>query len=218
MDGQSKMSKSLGNVKWVKDMIWPYGPFDPMAVRMLMLQNHYRSPLQYSTDLFDQAMARVDRIYSATERLLDGLPAEPADDESRDVSQATLDAEAAAVEAFEKGMDDDFNTPRALAAIDELIQHAKSLADGEPADRRRAAKAITRLSGLLGLRSTRPVVGTGGSSEDEAALLRLLGELRLEARSAKNWSQADQIRDRLGELGFEIRDGQDGDFEVVRKD
>ncbi|KXJ04575.1 Cysteine--tRNA ligase, partial [Exaiptasia diaphana] len=73
VDGQSKMSKSLGNVKWLKDMIWPDGPFDPMVVRMLMLQSHYRSPLQFSTDLMDQSQARVERIYSTVERLMDGL-------------------------------------------------------------------------------------------------------------------------------------------------
>lgn len=214
---QSKMSKSLGNVKWIRDMIWPDGPYDPMAIRMLMLQNHYRSPLQFSTDLFDQAMARLERIYGAVERLLDGLPESPTPDEPRDVSQTTLDAEAAAVGAFEAGMDDDFNTPRALAAIDELIQHAKSVYGGSAADRRCTAWAITRLAHVLGLRADRPKIALSAGSEAEEGLLRLLGEMRLEARASKNWAQADQIRDRLGELGFEIRDGQAGDFEVVRK-
>lgn len=218
VDGQSKMSKSLGNVKWIKDMVWTDGPYDPMAIRMLMLQSHYRSPLQFSTDLFDQAMARVERIYGAVERLLDGLPETPADDEGTDVSQTTRDAEAAAVSSFEQGMDDDFNTPRALAAVDELIQHAKGLADGTAADRRHTAWAITRLANLLGLRANRPKIALSGGSEAEEGLLRLLGELRLEARASKNWAQADQIRDRLGELGFEIRDGQGQDFEVVRKE
>lgn len=215
---QSKMSKSLGNVKWIRDMIWPDGPYDPMAIRMLMLQNHYRSPLQFSTDLFDQAMARVERIYGAVERLMDGLPEKPADDEPQAVDQTTLDAETAAVAAFENGMDDDFNTPRALAAIDELIQHAKSVYGGSPADRRCTAWAITRLARVLGLRAERPKSTLSAGSEAEEGLLRLLGEMRLEARASKNWAQADQIRDRVGELGFEFRDGQGGDFEVVRKD
>lgn len=215
---QSKMSKSLGNVKWVKDMIWPDGPFDPMAVRMLMLQSHYRSPLLYGTDLMDQAMTRVDRIYGAVERLLEGLPEDPADDEDRQVSASIKEAEASAVALFEQGMDDDFNTPRALAAIDELIQKAKHVSSGSAADRRALAWAITRLCGVLGLRAKRPQIAAGGLDDSEAGLLRLLGELRLEARAQRNWGQADQIRDRLGELGYEIRDGQGDDFEVVRKD
>ena len=219
VDGQSKMSKSLGNVKWIKDMVWPDGPFDPMAIRMLMLQNHYRSPLQFSPDLFDNAMARVERIYSSVERLLEGLPESPEPGEETQVSEATLEAEASAVESFEAGMDDDFNTPRALAAIDGLIQHAKSLLQGSAADRRHTIWVLTRLSQVLGIRAARPKTSMGAGDEDsEAGLLRLLGELRLEARASKNWSQADLIRDRLAELGFEIRDGQGGDFEVVRKD
>ncbi len=216
VDGQSKMSKSLGNVKWLKDMIWPDGPFDPMVIRMLMLQSHYRSPLQFSTDLMDQSQTRVERIYSAVERLMEGLE-EGAPEDEGEPSDSTRQAEAKAGAAFEAGMDDDFNTPRALAAIDELIQLAKSLADGAPADRRFAARAIIRWSQLLGIRAIRPMASFGGGDdESEQGLLQLLGDLRKEARASKNWGQADQIRDRLAELGFEIRDSAGG-FEVVRK-
>ena len=216
VDGQSKMSKSLGNVKWMKEMIWPDGPFDPMAIRMLMLQSHYRSPLQFSADLLSQSMARVERIYSAVDRLMDGLPEEPAADEGQAID-ADVEAESKATKAFEAGMDDDFNTPRALAAIDELIQYAKSLSGGPAASRRHTAWAIIRLSQLLGIRAVRPKTTPGDGSDAEKDLLHLLGELRQEARASKNWGQADKIRDRLAELGFEIRDGQAGAFEVVQK-
>ena len=110
-------------------------------------------------------------------------------------------------------MDDDFNTPRGLAAIDELINSGKAFVGGPAADRRAIVRVIERLASLLGLRARRLGSEQTESAEDEP--LQLLGELRRDARANKNWAQADLIRDRLAALGFEIRDGHDG-FEVVR--
>lgn len=226
---QSKMSKSLGNVKWVKDMIWPDGPYDPMAVRMLMLQCHYRSPLQFSTGLFENSMARVERIYAARERLGEPFPekkegAADGDAAAEDeVSEAILAACAEATEDFEAGMDDDFNTPRALAAIDGLINATKGLGSSDAAgdheaDRRWAARTLDTLAGTLGLRTERPKASLASDGEaSEEGILELLGEIRHEARQAKDFATADRIRDRLGELGYEIRDGSAGGSKIVRK-
>ena len=216
VDGQSKMSKSLGNVKWLKDMIWPEGPYDPMAVRMLMLQCHYRSPLQFSPGLFENSMARVDRIYTARERLLGDVDL-AAEVNAGEVAAAIREAADEAVREFESAMDDDFNTPRALAAIDGLINATKGV-EAE-ADRRHATRVLDTLAQTLGLRTERPMaaLSTGGDDESEAGLLDLLGELRQEARQAKDFATADRIRDRLGALGFEIRDSAGGGSEIVRK-
>ncbi|MEM9596454.1 MAG: cysteine--tRNA ligase [Acidobacteriota bacterium] len=216
VEGASKMSKSLGNVKWLKDMIWPEGPYDPMAVRMLMLTSHYRSPLTFSPDLLDQSTARVERIYAAAERLTDDLP-DSAEGEGG-ATEAIEERMAAITASFEDAMDDDFNTPRALASIDELISVAKSLGDAPAGDRRLAAKTLLRLCHILGVRAERPLAAGsgGGDAETEDGLLKLISELRGEARAEKNWGLADRIRDRLGDLGFEVRDGAGGG-EIVRK-
>ncbi|MEM8931847.1 MAG: cysteine--tRNA ligase [Acidobacteriota bacterium] len=217
VDGQSKMSKSLGNVKWLKDMIWPDGPYDPMAVRMLMLQCHYRSPLQFSVGLFENSMARVDRIYSARERLQGDLDLEADASDGGSIADAVREAATTAVTEFEAAMDDDFNTPRALAAIDGLINGTRGV-ESEP-DRRHAIRTLDTLGHTLGLRTERPAaaLSSGGDDEAEAGLLDLLGTLRQEARRAKDFATADRIRDQLGTLGFEIRDSAGGGSEIVRK-
>lgn len=222
VDGVAKMSKSLGNVKWLREMIWPHGPFDPQAVRMLMIQSHYRSPLGFGGDLLEQAMSRVDRLYTAAERLGgDGSEAESgtraSDEEHASPSSDAANLVERATKAFEAAMDDDFNTPRALAAIDELINGSKSMADASPADRRAVLAALGRLSNVLGLRVRRPKAAVATTSDGEEQLLQLLGELRRDARAEKNWALSDQIRDRLAAAGFVVRDTKDGGFEIERQ-
>ncbi|MEO1367858.1 MAG: cysteine--tRNA ligase, partial [Acidobacteriota bacterium] len=211
---QSKMSKSLGNVKWLKDMIWPEGPYDPMALRLLLLQCHYRSPLRVSPDLLERAAARIERIYGSVERLLEGIPDDASVDAAGDApSEEAVAAVERAHRDFEAGMDDDFNTSRGLAAFDELLNAAKAFVDAPAADRRALVRGLERLAQILGLRVKR--LGAARTESAEDGLLQLLGEMRRDARAAKDWGRADLIRDRLAELGFEIRDSPEG-FEVVR--
>ncbi|MEL7060252.1 MAG: cysteine--tRNA ligase [Acidobacteriota bacterium] len=213
----TKMSKSLGNVIWLDQLIWPLGPHDPMAVRMMMLACHYRSPLRFSEELLRQSGQRVEKIYGTMERLGTGLSRAPEDGEG-EPTDATREAVEAAREHFERGMNDDFNTPVALAAIEGLLTFANrelSDADGRIADRRHVFGALRLLCGTLGLRTER--LGTGAGSGDEEALLELLGSLRSEARAAKNYALADAIRDRLGGLGYELRDRKDGGIDIQRR-
>ncbi|MDA8017786.1 MAG: cysteine--tRNA ligase [Thermoanaerobaculia bacterium] len=213
---QAKMSKSLGNVWWLKDTIWPLGAYDPMAVRMLMVQSHYRSPIRFSQDLLDQAGQRVERIYRIVERLRDGLSR----DDSHGVSEAAGRAVSEARSAFQSAMDDDFGTPGGLAAIDGLIHASKDfLSRGDDgvaaADRLFLADAIVNLCRILGLRAERLGDGPPGD-EGPDELLGLIAELRSQARAAKDWATADRIRDRLSELGWEIRDGEGGASDIVK--
>ena len=209
---QTKMSKSLGNVFWIKDTIWPIGPFDPMALRMLMLSSHYRSPLQYSPDLLDQSSARMEKLYSAAEKLREGVE-EGVDGKG---AQGPL-AEAArqALQQFEEGMDDDFNTPVALAAMFELASAAqKAATEGAgAAERKLALQTFETMAQTLGFRTERWGEAKRESSED--ALLKLLAEIRKEARGQKLWALSDKIRDGLAAAGYEVRDGKDGSVEVV---
>lgn len=214
---QAKMSKSLGNVWWLKDTIWPLGDYDPMAVRMFMVQSHYRSPIRFSRELLDQAAQRVERIYGAVERLRDGVT-EPLDD--AEPSDAAHQVMAAAREAFQSAMDDDFGTPGGLAAIDGLINAGKDFVgrgvDGaEAADRLLIADGIVGLCRILGLRAER-LGAAPQADEGSSELLELIADLRAQARVAKDWATADRIRDRLADFGWEIRDGQDGSTKIVR--
>jgi len=148
--------------------------------------------------------------------LREGLPetseSEPSDDAKTAVSSARA--------AFQAAMDDDFGTPGGLAAIDGLISAGKDFlirgdAGVAAADRRLVADAIVSLCRVLGLRAER--LGAGPQADDASGdLLGLIGELRTKARGAKDWATADRIRDRLADLGWEIRDRQDGGTDIVK--
>ncbi|MEM9554983.1 MAG: cysteine--tRNA ligase [Acidobacteriota bacterium] len=214
LDGE-KMSKSLGNVKWLREMIWPEGGYDPLAIRMVMLQSHYRSPLSVVPEQLDAAAARVDKIYAVAAMLGDGLERLVPDDEG-EPSETVLEAMASARAAFEKGMDDDFNTAVGLAAVDELVTYCnRELQGAAPADRRAARATLRSLVQTLGLRTEQ--VGGAGASDAEDGLLELLADLRGQARAAKDFATADRIRDGLSALGYELRDAQGGGTEIVRK-
>jgi cysteinyl-tRNA synthetase len=209
-DGQVKMSKSLGNTFWIKDTIWPVGPYDPMALRMLMVSAHYKSPLLYAPELLDQAAARMEKLYVAAEKLRAGLAG---DVDGKNAQGPLADAARSALQAFEEGMDDDFNTPVALAALFELT-NAVGKADGASAEERKFALGVFETMALtLGFRTERWGEAKRASSED--ALLALLAEVRREARGQKLWGLSDKIRDGLAAAGYEVRDGKDGSVEVV---
>jgi cysteinyl-tRNA synthetase len=201
---QSKMSKSLGNVFWIRDVVWPHGPFDPMALRLLILGAHYRSPLQYAPELLEQTAARMERIYSLLDKLRDGLDAGI---DTTNVEGPLADAARQARVDFEAAMDDDFNTPGALAAISELISAAqKALNEGvEPPARALALRTLESLLQTLGFRSERSGQANADTSR-EKQLLDLFAELRLELRAAKSYALSDKVRDRLQALGFAVSD------------
>ncbi len=218
---QVKMSKSLGNVRWLREMIWPEGPYDPLSVRMLLLSSHYRSPLEFAPDLLEQSTARLDRIYGAIERLA-ALPVAPEPVEPEPVeAEQPADVRGARLQ-FERGMDDDFNTPAALAAIFELCSFAQRelMAADESAAAPRAA-ALGALRSLLhtlrfpAQRSERAPAGDRGR-EDE--LLALLAEVRHEARGAKLYALSDRVRARLHELGYQVQDRAGAPALVIRRD
>ena len=221
--GSIKMSKSLGNVKWVREIIWPDGPFDPMAVRMMLLSSHYRSPIVFSPALLHEATARLERIYNALEaadRALADAP--PAAEKSRGTPTNPTASVGEAVRAFENAMNDDFNTPEALAAIFGLVsdlnqrlagRDASALADEEAAGVRAGAKTLRRLLFTLGLREHR---SRSEGSEDSDKLVHVLLQARHAAREAKQFALADKIRDDLNQLGYEIEDLPGGKWNVKR--
>ena len=220
IDGE-KMSKSLGNFYTLKEVLDKY-PAD--AVRLLMLQTHYRSPLDFSFERLDGAVGTLERIRGTVANLRWAAESAPQDGELNDADRA-LGAEVdKATAEFGRQMDDDFNTAGALAAIFSLVTAANTyLADaGEDTSTAvalRASDALVELLGVLGVDSVRPAetklphelvdlaakeAGYAGDDADEAA--EALVAARAEARKAKNWAVADAIRDGIAALGLVVED------------
>lgn len=216
-----KMSKSLGNFFTLKEVLDKY-PAD--AVRLLMLQTHYRSPLDFSFDRLDGAVGTLERIRGTVANLRWAAESAPQDGELNDADRA-LGAEIdKATAEFTRQMDDDFNTAVALAAIFGLVTAANTyLADaGEDTSTAvalRASDALVELLGVLGVESVRPAETAlphelvdlaskeaGYAGDDPEVAADALVAARAEARAAKNWAVADAIRDGIAALGLVVED------------
>ena len=179
-----KMSKSEGNIFQLSEALDTYGR---EAVVLYLISGHYRQPLAFGETQMEESVARV-------ERLRNFLREQPSPQGLSDETPAA----AARLDAFRDSLADDFNTPRAMAEAFELV--------GE-ANRRKvpgAAAALREMLGLVGLESLAEAEG-GADAEAEA----LLAE-REEARAAKDFARADEIRDRLAGMGWEVRDSAEG--------
>jgi cysteinyl-tRNA synthetase len=207
MTGGEKMSKSLGNFTSLPDLIERR---DPRAYRLLTLQAHYRSPVELAPETISQAEAALDRLDEMARRLL------PATDDTRAVVPAVVDPttgvgtesedfDVSAVSRFRDRMDDDLDTPNAMAGIFELVREANAAADAGDGERaRRAAATVRLLCRTLGL-----AIG-GGSDEDLDAEAAERVRQRDEARAAADWARADALRDELQAAGWLVEDGPTG--------
>jgi cysteinyl-tRNA synthetase len=197
--GGEKMSKSLGNIVSIRDFL---ARRDADVMRMLVLSGSYRAPLIFTDETQDAAEKSLERLRAALRAGradLGGISAEAA-------SALSSQAEAAK-QSFIDAMDDDFNTPLALAALYEIVKGINTARDGGANDAQlQPAQSILReLTNVLGLR----LVEKTGSSADEARVLALIEE-RNQARKEKKWARSDQLRDQLKEMGVTIEDGKGG--------
>ncbi len=186
--GEDKMSKSIGNIVTVGEALSSYSPD---ALRLFFLSSHYRAPLLYTE-------ANVAGQERALERLKNAVrPASAASVGS------TIDASPAKAQ-FVEAMDDDFNTPRALAAMFDLAREINRGKD-EGADVLGAQDTLRELSGVLG-------ISLDGTAETSGAgpFVQMLVNVRTELRAARQFDIADSIRDRLSELGVTIEDTPEG--------
>jgi cysteinyl-tRNA synthetase len=220
--GAVKMSKSLGNVKWLREMIQPAGPCDPMAVRMLLLSSHYRSPIAFEPALLDEAVSRLDRLYNALEAVQRAAGADAGGPEAAPPA-ADQTASEGARHAFIEAMDDDLNTAGALAAVFDLVglinqklavAGNNGLAPGDRHGLARAAATVRELLSVLGFRTERAQAHGPG---DSSGLLDLLLRTRHEARQARQFALADSIRKGLARLGYEVEDLPGGKWTVKRR-
>jgi len=201
-----KMSKSLGNFFTISEILETN---DPLALRQLFLGSHYRSPMDFSQEALDEAGKAADRIYETIERA------------ARARRQKIDVAEPALIDAFRREMDDDFNTPRALALIFDEVRALNRLLDEKKAGglERRAA-ALRSMCDALGLlqegyleRKKQRWLKKGFVS------LREIEELisrRDGARKEKNWQEADRIRLELQAKGVVIEDNPGGTIWKVK--
>jgi cysteinyl-tRNA synthetase len=193
-----KMSKSLGNFLTIGDVLKDY---NPEVLRYFLLASHYRSPVSYSTDSLDNAHAALRRFYAA----LKYLPAEPS-------ASLTVDADYQA--RFLGMMNDDFNTPEALAVLFEMVRDINRLVDqgqGEQEAVLTLAYTLKTLGGVLGLFWQEPAAFLQGASDQiDAAEIEALISLRTQARKNKNWAESDRLRDQLKSQGVILEDTAQG--------
>ena len=193
MVGGEKMSKSLGNYTSLTDLL---ARADARAYRLLVLRAHYRSPIEVTPATVEQAESGLARLDDLARRF--GLAASLADVDA--AGAAAAGADPAAVASFVGHMDDDMDTPGALAEVFDLARRAHSAADdGDEAASRQAACTVAVLCGALGLRLAAP-----GAAPDAATLAR--ATRRDEARAAREWGRADAIRDELEAAGWTVED------------
>ena len=196
-----KMSKSLGNFFTVRDVAEKYG-YEP--IRYLLISAQYRSPINYSTDIIEQCIAALNRLYTCRDSL---------DFELKNASDAEHDGDKAIVDGFDKyreqfisSMDDDLNTADAIASIFELVRDINTNVVGKTPSKALVEGAIAmfdELAGVLGLVYNRKTDTL--DSEVEALI-----EARTNARKEKNWAEADRIRDQLKEMGIVLEDTAQG--------
>ncbi len=185
---EEKMSKSLGNFFTVREILKLYKGEE---IRYFVLASHYRSPLNYSDQLLDSARAALTRLYNSLRGIEPNPNAEDADYSER----------------FHRAMDDDFNTPEAIAVLFDLANHINRARDENATEASRLAGVLKKLANVLGLLEADPEVYLkAGIGEDDSEQIEALVQQRLEARASKDWAVADRIRDELTELGIELED------------
>ena len=189
---QEKMSKSLGNVLLVHDLI---GQIPGEVMRLALLSAHYRQPLDWSDDTLESARRMLDRLYGAVRGI--------------NVSAAAR-AGAEPPEALVAALEDDLNSPKAMAEFFALTRELNKASDAT--ERQRLATSMYAAGDLMGLLQSDPENWFAGHSEGALSAddIEALIEKRKQAKAERDFDTADSIRDQLADSGVSIADGRDG--------
>ncbi len=219
-----KMSKSLGNFLLLTDVL---EQCNPVALRLLMLQTHYRSPLDFSYERLAEADSSYERIVTAKRNL--DWAVENAADAEENLTKEFARTVKATKEKFVEAMDDDFNTAGALGAVFTLVGAANTFLEKNPSlgmDARmlaaEASQTLEELLGALGIELAQEKEQwpqevcklaaeiAGASTDDPHEAVDVLLDARANARAEKNWAVADAVRDGLSGCGFTVEDTANG--------
>jgi cysteinyl-tRNA synthetase len=223
-----KMSKSLGNFITIRDIIKLY---DPEVLRLFVLQSHYRSPLDYSEEGLKESRLAMNRLYETLERIRNIFAADQAlgavtvkEDQLPEKEKVLLEKIRTLPVRFREGMDDDFNTARAMGHIFETVRQVNAyLTDGFKTSQpalfvlNEAERTLREVGSVMGVLMEDPGVyfekdrlreaeKRGLNVEEIEALI----DERLKARAAKNWTRADEIRGELSGKGVALKDSKSG--------
>ena len=189
-----KMSKSLGNFFTIREVLKTY---DPEVVRYFILASHYRSPLNYGDESLEQAKSALARLYTAL----------------KDLPDATLPRRTEYEQRFNDAMDDDFNTPIAVAVLFDLARDINKVRADDPVQAAALGALLRQLGGILGIlqRTADDYLQAGGTAGGlgDAEINALIAE-RIAAREAKNFAESDRIRDTLKRQGVILEDAAGG--------
>jgi len=216
---EEKMSKSLGNFFTVREVLKQY---KPEIIRFFILSSHYRSPLNYSDEQLNDAKAALTRLYTA----LRGV---------KTVADVMMVVEDVYKTRFEQAMDDDFNTPVAVAVLFDLAKELNKAKEADPEKAGALAATLKYLGGLLGILQDNPDAFLKGGANlsahlsstdslsvkmswdlvstnvaDAEAQIEQQIQARFAAKKAKDWALADQIRDELKQQGVILEDAPNG--------
>jgi cysteinyl-tRNA synthetase len=186
--GGAKMAKSVGNIQRVHDLVREH---PPEALRYALLSAQYRQPLEWSDGLVEQSVRTLDRLYGTLRDLAD------------------VEAEAVTPASIEAALDDDLNTPAALAEIARIASEARKATD---AATRAGLKAQLLGAGrVLGLLQQSPAAWYArGASGDDDGRIQALVDARIEAKKSRDFARADAIRQQLADEGVLLEDTPQG--------
>ena len=213
-----KMSKSLGNFTMIKDVLERYSP---EVIRMFLLSNHYRSPIDFSDQSMHEVGMGLDRIYGFLERLENlGIQAEDSGDKGNGGKGSGL-----LWQAFTEAMNDDFNSAKGLAAVFETVKKGNKTLDDtrdQPretvcADLAQIRRDMAAIAGILGIFQESPSAWFAAKKDKGMAQMSVTPEQvedliteRAQARKDRNFARADEIRDQLQEMNIILEDGAAG--------
>lgn len=189
-----KMSKSLGNFFTVRQVAEKYG-YEP--IRYLMISSHYRSPINYSVEIIEQSKNALERLYNCRDNIVFRL-------KTAKVGESTVDFNKYKLE-FIDAMEDDLNTADAITAVFNLVKQVNTMLKGEVSktDLENALSMFDELCSVLGL-----VYNVADDSLD-SEVEKLIAE-RTQARTDKDFKKADEIRDKLKQMGITLKDTPQG--------